>query len=446
MPVPRDLPLPLPLDSGTLEILIVALFLLHILFVNLMVGASILTVFFEMLGTVIPKYDSLARRIGQTITVNKSLAVVLGVGPLLCINLLYMSHFYSANALTGNAWIMIVPLVIIAFLITYGHKYTWERWTGRSKKHHIVLGMAATVLFLSIPFIFLSNINLMLFPDKWTAIRGFFSSLQYGNVFPRYFHFLTASLAITGLFVAGWLGRKKYPVEELLPDFTRPQIKRLFYKIAFYATIAQVAFGPLLFVTLPSVGITFTLLMVIMCGVAIAAVILGLMWREINDTDTLIGRRYGIIIALFTILVVFMATGRHVYRDASLAPHKQMIADRTAQFDAVELATLMRIEAGLGAGDALASGPTGKSVFKNCAACHAVDKVLAAPSLREVYALYKDDPAGIVAWAKNPGKKRPEFTQMPSMAQLGDDKLALVADYILELGAPQSTGDQEQTM
>lgn len=446
MPVPRDLPLPLPLDSGTLEILIVALFLLHILFVNLMVGASILTVFFEMLGTVIPKYDTLARRIGQTITVNKSLAVVLGVGPLLCINLLYMSHFYSANALTGNAWIMIVPLVIIAFLITYAHKYTWERWTGRSKKHHIVLGMAATVLFLSIPFIFLSNINLMLFPDKWTAIRGFFSSLQYGNVFPRYFHFLTASLAITGLFVAGWLGRKKYPVEELLPDFTRPQIKRLFYKIAFYATIAQVAFGPLLFVTLPSVGITFTLLMVIMCGVAIAAVILGLMWREINDTDTRIGRRYGIIIALFTILVVFMATGRHVYRDASLAPHKQMIADRTAQFDAVELATLMRIEAGLGAGDALASGPTGKSVFKNCAACHAVDKVLAAPSLREVYALYKDDPAGIVAWAKNPGKKRPEFTQMPSMAQLGDDKLALVADYILELGAPQSTGDQEHTM
>jgi len=47
------------------------------------------------------RYDALAQRIGATITVNKSLAVVLGVGPLLCINLLYTLYFYSANALTG---------------------------------------------------------------------------------------------------------------------------------------------------------------------------------------------------------------------------------------------------------------------------------------------------------------------------------------------------------
>ncbi len=446
IPVPRDLPIPLPLDSGTLEILLVALFLLHILFVNLMVGGSILTLIFELIGTVLPKYDTLARRIGQTITVNKSLAVVLGVGPLLCINLLYTTHFYTANALTGTAWIMIVPLVAVAFLITYAHKYTWDSWTGPSKKHHIVLGGAATILFLSIPFIFLSNINLMLFPDKWTLIRGFFDSLQIGNVFPRYFHFLTASLAVTGLFVAGWFGRRKYPLESELPDFTRPQIRRLFYRIAFYATAAQVAFGPLLFVTLPSVGISFTLLMLIMTGVAVAAVILGLLWREINSPDDRIGRRFAAVVALFTVLVVFMATGRHAYREECLAAHKQLIADRTAQFNAVELATLMRIEAGLGAGDAMAAGPTGKSVFRNCAACHAVDKVLAGPSLREVYAIYRDNPQGIVDWAKNPGKKRPEFVQMPSMAQLGDDNLALVADYILELGATESGPAEPEQM
>lgn len=440
-PVPRDLPLPLPLDPGTLEILIVALFLLHILFVNLMVGGSILTVFFEMLGTAVPKFDSLARRLGQTITVNKSLAVVLGVGPLLCINLLYTTHFYSANALTGIAWIMIVPLVTLAFLLTYLHKYTWDRWTGPAKKHHIVLGVAAVLLFLSIPFIFLSNINLMLFPDRWTAVRGFFSSLQIGNVFPRYFHFLTASIAITGLFAAGWFGRRKYPVEQLLPGFSRPHIRRLFYRVAFYATAAQVAFGPLLFVTLPPVGITFTLLTLILTGVAIAAVTLGLLWKEVNASDDRIGSRFGIVVALFTALVIFMATGRHVYREASIAPHRQLIADRTAQFHAIELATLMRIESGLGAGEALASGPTGRSVFRNCAACHAVDRVLAAPSLREVHSIYRDNPQGIIEWSKNPGKKRPEFAQMPSMAQLGDEKLALVADYILELGAPEEANN-----
>ena len=104
---------------------------------------------------------------------------------------------------------------------------------------------------------------------------------------------------------------------------------------------------------------------------------------------------------------------------------------------------MMRIDAGLGAGDALASGPTGKSVFLNCAACHAVDRVLAAPSLREVYAIYKDNPAGIISWAKKPGKKRPEFAPMPAMGHLGDEKLQLVADYILQLGAPESGGDMQ---
>ena len=86
-------------------------------------------------------------------------------------------------------------------------------------------------------------------------------------------------------------------------------------------------------------------------------------------------------------------------------------------------------------GETLGGGLTGEKVFMNCAACHAVDRVLAAPSLVEVYSLYKDNPAGIVAWAKNPGKKRPQFAPMPSFAHLGDEKLTLVADYILEIAS-----------
>ncbi|MBD3404470.1 cytochrome C [candidate division GN15 bacterium] len=447
-PVPRDLALELPLDPFSLEILLVGLFLLHILFVNLMVGGAILTVFFELLGRLSARYDRLAREIGKTITVNKSLAVVLGVGPLLCISLLYTAWFYAANGLTGNGWILIVPLVILAFLFSYAHKYTWERWTGRAKQHHIVLGAASAILFMSIPFIFLANINLMLFPDRWTEVSGFFSSLQIGNVFPRYFHFLTASIAITGLFLSGWFSRKNFPMERVMPTFTRPEVRRMFYKLAFWATVAQVAFGPLLFVTLPSVGITFELLAVILTGVALAAIILAMMWKEVTSADHRIGRLYWPIVAAFTVLVVFMATGRHVYREASIDDHRQLVVDRTDKFQAVELATLMRIEAGLGVGQATATGPTGESVFKNCAACHAVDKVLAAPSLREVYSIYADNPSGIVDWAKDPGVKRPEFAPMPSFAHLGDEQLELVAEYMLEVGAPegQDSGSDGESM
>jgi len=437
MPVPRDLGLSLPIGERELKALLVALFLLHILFVNLMVGGSALATVFEIVGSPRPKFDSLARKVADTITVNKSLAVVLGVGPLLCINLVYTVHFCSANALTGFAWISVVPLVILAFLIGYVHKYTRDEWTGPKKQLHIVTGALAALIFLSVPFIFLANINLMLFPDQWPTVTGFFSSLRAGNVFPRYFHFVTASIAITGLFLAGWMARTKYPIERELPGFTRPSLRRFFYRVAFFATLAQFLFGPFVFFTLPSVGITLELILLVIAAIVLALSVLSLMRAEIRAGDRVIGRYYTATWIVLSVLVLVMGTAQHEFREVSLRTHKELIAQQTDRFNGIELATRMRIEAGMGAGDVMgARGPTGKSLFRNCAACHAVEKVLAAPPLTEIYSIYKDNSRGIVEWAKNPGRKRLEFAPMPAFAHLGDDHLELVAEYMLEMGSP----------
>lgn len=433
-PIPRDLELMLPLDAEVLKIILVGLFLVHILFVNLMAGGSLFTVFFEILGLSRPAYDSLAKKIAQTITVNKSLAVVMGVGPLLCINLVYTTHFYAANALTGYAWWSIIPLVTLAFLLSYLHKYTWDSWQGPAKSRHLLIGGLAAFLFVAIPFIFLSNINLMLFPDKWSEVGGFFSSLRIGNVFPRYFHFLTASVALTAIFLAGWFGRKRFRIESELPGMNRRELRRLFYRIAFYATMAQFVFGPLLLLTLPFIGIDLILLFIILSGLLIAIGVLFIIGKEIKSPRAAPGRPYLAMIVLFGLVVAAMGTGRHLYRENSLARHKADIADALVRFQSIELATHMRLDAGLGTGEAVGV-LTGEKVFANCAACHAVDRVLAAPSLVDLYSIYKDNPEGIIAWAKNPGKKRPEFAPMPAMAHLGDEQLGLVAEYILDKGA-----------
>ena len=436
-PLPRDLQLPLPLESWALEIVLVLVFLGHILFVNLMLGGSLLTVFLEILGRSRPRYDALARRVAHTVTVNKSLAVVLGVGPLLAISLLYTTYFYSANALTGYGWISVIPLVSTAFLLAYLHKYTWERWSAAHKTAHVVLGAVPAFLLLCVPLIFLANINLMLFPEKWGEVRGFFSALGPGNVFPRYFHFLAASVAVAGLFLAGWFGRQSYPVKRVLPGFSRPELRRIFFSLAFWATSAQLVFGPLVLLTLPRQGVTAGLLYVVIGGVAFVGVVLYLLWRQVGTTENRIGRRYVGTIVVLSIVVLFMGTARHLYREASLTDHRQLVLDRTETFASVSAAARMRLAAGLSAGEALAAGPTGQSVFRNCAACHALDKVLAAPPLTEIYSLYKDNPDGIVAWAKNPAKKRPQFSPMPSFAHLGDQQLRLAADYILQVAAPR---------
>ena len=429
-PVPRDLPLPLPLPEGVIASLLIVFFLVHILFVNLMVGGSILIVVAEWRGLWEKRWDQLAHGIAKTVTVNKSLAVVMGIGPLLCINLLYTIQWYSANALTGHAWLLIIPLVTVAFLLTYLHKYTWDRWsTGPAKTFHLVIGVMAALLFLFIPLIFLANVNLMLFPGEWEKVRGFFSSLRIGNVLPRYLHFMTASIAMTGLFLAGWFGRASSDLSSL-EGFTRPGLRRIFYQVAAWLTVTQFVYGPILLFTLPSVGLTKQLYVIIVFGALVGALTLLLLFKELRRDDSSIGRSYFGICFLFTIVVLSMGSGRHVYREAALATHKGEIRERTERY-AAALAEFNRhlVE------NPPSEAQTPDQLFMNCAPCHAPNFKLVGPPLTEIATIYAGNPEGIVTWAKAPGKKRPELPQMPPFAHLGEEKLRVIADLMLKRGA-----------
>ena len=430
IPIPRDLPLSLPVPEWLLVVCLVVFFLVHILFVNLMVGGSVFVVVAEWMGLKNKRWDALAHEIAQTVTVNKSLAVVMGIGPLLCINLLYTIQWYSANALTGHAWLLIIPLVIVAFLLTYLHKYTWDTWAkGGKKTLHQAIGITAMLLFFFIPVIFLANVNLMLFPSEWEKVKGFFSSLCIGNVLPRYLHFMAASIAMTGLFLAGYFGRKNADISHL-DDFTCPELRRLFYKVCAYVTLGQFALGPLVLFTLPSDGITTQVYVIIFSGAAVGLLTLWLLFGELRRDDTRIGSRYWPIAALFSIVVFGMGSGRHVYREAALAGHKAAIKNRTERY----AAALADFNKNLAAAPAPA-GQSAEQLFMNCAVCHAPNVKLVGPPLTEIAQIYAGNPEGIVTWAKAPGKKRPELPQMPPFNHLGEASLRKIAELMLEKGA-----------
>jgi cytochrome c len=444
-PVPRDLMLPLPLPEMLLKILLVVFFLAHILFINLVVGGSLWTLIFEWLGLKHPRYDRLAKEIAATITVNKSLAVVLGVGPLLCISLVYTHAFYTANVLTAHAWWSLVPTITVAFLLTYLHKYTWDTWIGPKKKRHVALGLVCALFFLLIPFVFLSNINLMLFPEHWTEVKGFLSSLKIGNVFPRYFHFFAASNAATGLFLVAWLGRRSFPVERKLPDFTRPEIKRIFYTLVFGFTAMQFVFGPVLFFTLPTRALTVGVWILVWTGAVLALGLLHMLYKEMRSPDAVIGKWFWPITGLFSVIVLLMGTGRHLYREAAVYPLMEKMMRRTEEFRALERGVQMRLAAGLTAGGDRSGPPTGRSVFfQNCASCHVPGTKRVGPPLEEIHSIYKGNPAAIVTWAKAPGKKRAGYQQMPTMAHVPESELKLAADYLLEVGAGKTTFSEEE--
>ena len=118
------------------------------------------------------------------------------------------------------------------------------------------------------------------------------------------------------------------------PIFRTPELRRLFYKVCAYVTLGQFALGPLLLFTLPSVGITTQVYLIIFSGAAVGLLTVWVLFGELKRDDTRIGSRYWLIVALFSIVVLGMGSGRHVYREAALAGHKAAIKDRTERYAA----------------------------------------------------------------------------------------------------------------
>ncbi len=430
-PIPHDLPLPLPAPEWLLVLLLVLSFMVHLLFVNFMVGGSLLTIFFEWKGRKQKAFDDIAHEIAKTITVNKSLAVVMGVAPLLLINVLYTVYFYSANALTGLAWILIVPLITVAFLLTYLHKYSWDSLQNH-KGLHLFIGGVATAIFLCIPLVFLVNINLMLFPNLWNEVHGFFSALMIPNVFPRYFHFLAASITAACLFLVGYMKRSQYPYESLIRGLPRAELLKILYSGALGATGLQFLIGPLVYLTLPSHGISISMSLVILAGVFLAVPAMIYLWREVSEPKATVGRHFNKIVFLLTLTVVFMVSGRHMYRATSLEGHKKLVKAKTETYaKAVAEATEA---AKTNAANPIASdAPDGKVLFSSyCGACHGYDKRQVGPPVLEIQGIYNGNIDGIVQWAKAPGKKRADYPQMPPMP-LPDEQLRAIGGYMLEM-------------
>ncbi len=66
-----------------------------------------MAVFQEIKGirTKKPEHDALAAQLANHTSILKSIAVVLGVAPLLIISVIYTQFFYPSTILIGKAWL-----------------------------------------------------------------------------------------------------------------------------------------------------------------------------------------------------------------------------------------------------------------------------------------------------------------------------------------------------
>jgi hypothetical protein len=213
-------PLPLPAPAWLLSALLALTFTLHIIPMNLVLGGTILAVLTRVRGRHDANAAALSRLIAKAMPVAFSATVTLGVAALLFLQTLYGRVFFAGAVLLAVPWILIVPLLVVAYYGAYWQVAPAKGAGGRDQGPGTGIAVAAAVagLVTVIAFIQANVMGLLVRPQTFAAMffanaSGLRLNLGDPTLFPRFLHVVVGAIAVTGMAaaLAGFLLRHREP-------------------------------------------------------------------------------------------------------------------------------------------------------------------------------------------------------------------------------------------
>ena len=182
----------IPVSWWWFQILLLFTFLIHLILMNFILGGSLLTVWDIIRGKNLGKES-------KSIPTLIALTINFGVPPLLFVQVLYGHFFYTSSVIMAVGWILVIPVLILAY---YGAYIFTERVDKAPVWGKISLSISALILLI-IAFIYVSNNTLALAPARWTEYfeqtGANFFNLGEKTLWPRYLHMVIGAVAIAGL-------------------------------------------------------------------------------------------------------------------------------------------------------------------------------------------------------------------------------------------------------
>ena len=305
---PSYIPQPdtIPAPWWLFEVLGVLTFALHILLINIVVG-GLLLLFVQRLTGKANVPDTAMSASKNKLPTLLALAITIGIAPLLFVQVTYGHLFYASSIVMASWWMLIIPVLIVSYYMLYIHTNTKN---GGLATLAALLGLAG---FFYIGLMWTNNMTLMLEPQKWTAYfaqrDGWLLNMSDPTIWPRYLHFVFASIAIAGLAASVvWSFRKKTH-----PDVAAKNIA-VGLSIFAYATIAQILDGFWWLMALPRetmllfMGGNMAMTVLLMAGIllAIGALVVALL------------KKLAVTVAHLIAVMAVMSTMRALLRSAYL--------------------------------------------------------------------------------------------------------------------------------
>ncbi len=306
-------PMGIPFFPVVFQALMVLTFSLHILLVNATVGAAALAVYGRLAGGEF--WTKLAGSMAKAVTMSVSALIVLGVAPLLFVQVIYDPFWYASNMLSAAWAIGFLLIMMAAFSASYAA-------VARGDKPGAALfGALALALFLAAGALMHVFSYQALQPERWMSWYSRAAGVDASGTtlhsfsLARYLHFIIPGLAVGGVFLMlrSWYLEPRADADRTALD----RAARIGSGLAFWATAAETVAGVWWLMILPD-GLRFWRNPTFIASAALGFALLGHFARVHFFTEK--PQRSALASASAIILVVLaMSSAREALRMAYLA-------------------------------------------------------------------------------------------------------------------------------
>ena len=294
MNILHDLLIDPPISKWLLDFLLFLTFSLHFIFVLLLIGTAILSVYYFVATWYRGEPIELPwfKEILKTFLAHKSIAVVLGVAALLLIQVGYTVPFFMGVTIYADYWMLIIIFLIIAFLSfdALGHK------RNALNKINLPGGIISLFFLLIVPGIFVAVLSTAERSEEWTDIikngNQLFGSLTIHWLF-RYLHVIGAAIVFSAAFHFFFSTKREKDKKDGLVKWT------------IFGLLIQIIIGILLFATVQQ-KFDLTAYITMFIGIAAALIFLWYVIDEYGKRENLNSK--AVVIILLMVLLPMLLT------------------------------------------------------------------------------------------------------------------------------------------
>jgi cytochrome c len=404
-------------------ILILVLFL-FIPFISTVFGATILSLYYKAKGLKETNYTYLkfSKDVIETLTINKSVGVILGIAPVITALLIYAQLLDGTNSGISIFIIFSVFFLTIGLILIYTYRYSMtfmeiydaiheyktddeslNKEILKYRKANIILSgksgrWGIIFTFLGI-WLFVGAIATAANSSMWGKVNIFNLMSSVESIF-HLFSFISATFAMTGasIFFAFfyWEGGK-HLTEGSYRDF----VKKVATRFAFAGTIFLPLFMMIDLFAFPDNSFSGAVFLFS----TIALILLFIAYHFLYSMVKSVTLKYSghiFYIILFAVLLIILKD--------------QVVLHNSTQFQTAEMnVKFEKMLSELTGANKVNKAISGEQIFKNiCSSCHSFDHKVVGPPYEQTLPKYEGHIDQLIAFIRNPVKKNPGYPPMPN--------------------------------